>query len=106
MKTTLPQDDRDAQARQDRLAKQRETYRFAYDWPPGVATSAELPKDDDYGALYLIESAKIYADIGVNLAAMTLDGHEAEDILEGLEERFRNLTAEKLHQLVAGDVDP
>jgi arachidonate 15-lipoxygenase len=96
----LPQNDGDAGARTARLANKREIYRFAYDWPPGVATSAELPRSDDYGALYLLESVKTYAEIGVNVAAMALEGHEGRDVLATLEARFAGVTAEKMHELI------
>ncbi|MCB9603185.1 MAG: hypothetical protein H6720_22945 [Sandaracinus sp.] len=100
MKPLLPQDDPKAQARQDRLAKRRETYRYAYDWPPKVATSAELPRSDDYGPLYLLESAKVYASVGVNVAAMAIEGHDAGDLLHTLEKRFARASAEELHRFV------
>lgn len=97
MKPLLPQDDPKPQARQDRLVRQRETYRFAYDWPPEVATAASLPKSDDYGALYMLESAKTYAEVGINVAAMVLDGHDVGDLLHQLERRFVSIAAEDLH---------
>jgi arachidonate 15-lipoxygenase len=100
MKPLLPQDDANPLARRDRLARRRETYRFVYDWPPDVATAAELPKSDDYGPLYLLESAKTYAEVGVNVAAMVLEGHEVGDLLHQLERRFVGIAAEDLHRAV------
>lgn len=98
---TLPQDDSKASARAERLAAKRETYRFAYDWPPGVATSAELPKSDDYGPLYLLESAKVYAQVALNLAAMVIEGKdEGKGIVELLEKRFASIGAKELHEHV------
>jgi arachidonate 15-lipoxygenase len=100
MSLELPQRDGDGGKRAERLAKKRETYRFAYDWPPGVATSAELPKKDDYSALYMLESAKVYFDVGVNVAAMAFEGQQAGELLALLEERFRDMTAKELHEHV------
>lgn len=100
MSTTLPQDDKHPAKRTERLTKKRETYRFAYDWPPGVATSAELPKSDDYGALYLLESAAVYAKIGVNVAAMAIEGAESHNLLDLLEQRFAGISAKEMHEHV------
>ncbi len=95
---TLPQDDTKSDARAERLAKKRETYRFAYDWPPGVATSAELPDDDNYGPLYLLESAKVYAQVALNIAAMVIEGKdEGRNVVDLLEKRFANITSNELH---------
>ena len=98
---TLPQDDSNPSKRAGRLASKRETYRFVYDWPPGVATSAELPKSDDYGALYLLESAKVYAQIAMNVAAMVIEGKdEGKNVVDLLEQRFTAITAAELHEHV------
>ncbi len=96
----LPHRDSGPADRAARLEKKRQTYRFAYDWPPGVATSAELPKSDDYSKLYLLESAKVYFDVGVNVAAMAIEGHQAGELLGLLEERFRDMSAKALHEHV------
>ncbi|MEM9072943.1 MAG: lipoxygenase family protein [Myxococcota bacterium] len=100
MKTVLPQNDSDASGRAERLAAKRETYRFAYDWPPGLATGAELPKKDNYGPLYLLEAAKTYAAVGINVAAMALGSDESEGLFALLEERFANISAEEFHKHV------
>lgn len=100
MSLELPQKDASAAEREARLSAKRDTYRFAYDWPPGVATSAELPKSDDYSKLYLLESAKVYFDVGVNVAAMAIEGQEAGALLSLLEQRFKDLSAKELHEHV------
>lgn len=49
----LPQHDSRSGPRQDQLASARETYRYSYEWPPGVAVAAEVPRSDTYSANYI-----------------------------------------------------
>lgn len=49
----LPQRDARKAHRERQLAESREVYRYSYNWPPGVATAAEVPKADDYSLEYI-----------------------------------------------------
>ncbi len=49
----LPQNDSDVEARETQLGTARETYRYSYAWPPGVAVAAEVPESDTYSAMYI-----------------------------------------------------
>ena len=92
MIVSLPQNDKLSAARKSQLEKSRETYRYAYDWPEGVATSAELPTRDKYSPGYLVKTSKVYAEIGVNLAAMAVEEWEPKKAAEALKSKFEGLT--------------
>ena len=97
MRVCLPQDDASNGARAAQLAASREAYRYAYDWPKGVATCAELQKGDDYGPAYVVKSAAIYVDIGANLAKLALEGLAHLDLVGTMKARFAELQPHELH---------
>ena len=96
MRACLPSEETNPNARADQLATSRGTYRFAYDWPEGVATAAELPSEDNYSMGYALESVGVYLEIGANLAALTIEGIEHGKIQGALRSRFEALEAHEL----------
>lgn len=88
MSVSLPQHDDDTTDRQNQLAASRETYRYAYDWPAGVATAAELPEDDHYPLTYVAHSAGVYAKIAANLAAMAVEGVDHGELIKLIGKRI------------------
>lgn len=97
MQVCLARNDASPGARADQLASSRGTYRYAWDWPIGVATSAELPAGDNYGLGYVAHSVKIYAEIGANLAAMAIEGASHDELEKALRARFERLAPYELH---------
>ncbi len=82
---TLPQHDRDPEARNRELESARQTYRYQYDWPPGVATAAEVPRADNYSLSYIAHLAPVMVELFRN--AMGMAGHAvARKALEELVE--------------------
>lgn len=98
MQVCLPRDERDPSARADQLASSRDTYRWAYDWPIGVATAAALPRDENYPARYVLSTFKTYAEIGVNLGLMTIEGWEHGGLAESVKTRFESLDRDTLRE--------
>ncbi|MFK7986069.1 MAG: lipoxygenase family protein [Sandaracinaceae bacterium] len=88
MSVSLPQHDDDTTARANQLAESRQTYRYAYDWPVGVATAVELPEADHYPLSYIAHSAGVYAKIAANLAAMAVEGVEHGALVKMIGERI------------------
>lgn len=97
MGPTIPGEDRDVQGRAAELNAQRDAWRFAYDWPVGVATSAELPKSANYTPLYVAESLKTYLAIGANLAAMGLEAERSGELERQIRARFEETDHDGLH---------
>lgn len=98
MHVCLPRDEREPGARADQLNASRDKYRWAYDWPVGVATAASLPRDENYPARYVLSTFKTYAEIGVNLGLMTLEGWEQGDLAEVVKTRFESLDRDTLRE--------
>jgi arachidonate 15-lipoxygenase len=98
MRVCLPQNDKNAGARADQLATSRGAYRYAYDWPIGVATNAELSPSDEYSLTYTARSIGTYLDIGANLALMAIEGAEKNDVAGKIRARFEGLSPKELHK--------
>jgi arachidonate 15-lipoxygenase len=94
MRPTLPQYDTAREARAPQLERSRETYRYDYSWPDGVATAAELPKADGYGLVYTAHAAAVYARIGANLARMAAEDFSVADLEHALKSRFEEAEIE------------
>lgn len=69
MPTSLPQKDPRASDREAERARARETYRYTWHRPQGVATAAVVPKEDAFSAGYLAHYGAVVA---------RLKAHEAE----------------------------
>lgn len=87
LRPTLPGEDTDP-GRASRLADARATWRYAYDWPVGVATAAELPPSAGYGLGFTARSLPVYLEIGVDLAAMAVDEWRTGQLEALIRERF------------------
>ena len=98
MVPTLPSQDPSPESRASQLASSRATWRYAYDWPVGVATSAELPKSDDYGLAYVARSLEAYLAIVANLGAMAFSELESGALERLVRERFETTDPAKLHE--------
>jgi arachidonate 15-lipoxygenase len=96
VRPTLPQHDTATEARAAQLAESRQTYRYDYSWPKGVATAAELPRSENYSPSYVLHSAGVYARIGANLAAVTIDGFEAGGLANEVETEVEALSSDNL----------
>jgi arachidonate 15-lipoxygenase len=94
----LPQNDEATDDRNAQLADSRDTYQYAHDWPVGVATLADLPKSQNYSLLYNLQVIKVYAAIGLNLAAMAVEGLDRGAIGKLIAERFATPSTEDLHK--------
>jgi arachidonate 15-lipoxygenase len=53
LEPVLPQNDPDPVDRAESLEEARRTYRYAYEWPPGVATAEDVPLGDGFSVEYL-----------------------------------------------------
>lgn len=96
MRPTLPSADPDPSGRAARLNAARDAYGFAYDWPPGVATAAALPKGEGYGAAFTLRSVPIYLEIGANLAGMAVEDFESADHQGLVKQRLDGITEDGL----------
>jgi len=78
MTVSLPQSDPDPAAREAERAAQRQTYRYTWHRPEGVATAAEVPKADGFSA-----------GVGVRFAGVTarVKAHEVESSVGGALDR-------------------
>lgn len=97
MLPSLPSQDPRPESRASQLAESRGTWRYAYDWPVGVATSAELPKSANYGLTYVARSLEAYLGIVANLGAMTVSDVESGALERMVRERFETTDPGKLH---------
>jgi len=97
MSVSLPQNDDDAAKRADWLRERRTQYRYAYDWPVGVATGAELRDEDEYSLGYLAGTMAVYGKLGVNLAAMRVEGFDGKEAAFHLTKRLAGI---RQHNLV------
>ncbi len=94
----LPQDDSAHERREQQLAKRRDEYHYAYDYPVGVATCAELQKADQYSAGFFAKSLHAYIEIGTNLGGMALEGFERGTLLSMVEQKFAGIEPHQLHE--------
>jgi arachidonate 15-lipoxygenase len=53
LEPVLPQHDDDPRDRAESLEEARRTYRYTYEWPPGVATAEDVPLGDGFSVEYL-----------------------------------------------------
>jgi arachidonate 15-lipoxygenase len=96
LRPLLPAQDSDPGGRAARLAAERTTWRYAYDWPPGVATAAELPPGESYGLGFTVRALPAYLEIGVNLAAMSVENWARGDLVHLVRERFTGIDGASL----------
>ncbi|MFO0682522.1 MAG: lipoxygenase family protein [Sandaracinus sp.] len=95
----LPHHETTPEARAAELAAARDTYRYAYDWPPEVATAAEVPRADTYSAGYIAALLPSAWDIFKNTIGL-LDIVEER---EGLTKFFED-EAHRVVSLKPGDI--
>lgn len=96
MHVKLPQNDPGAAKRAEKLRAERTRYRYAYDWPVGVATGAELHKRDNYSLKYAALSVENYAKLGVNMVAMAVEDFDGKKAAKELEARMKSVSPENL----------
>lgn len=84
MPTLLPQKDPRAGEREAERARARETYRYTWHRPEGVASAAEVPKQDSFSVGYLARFGTVTA---------RLKGHEAEVSLKNRAARLEEQRA-------------
>jgi arachidonate 15-lipoxygenase len=95
----LPNDDRDATERAAQLGASRDTYRYSYAWPPGVAVAAEVPRADDYSVEYVAKILIINAQIFENmlpLADLFVSSGTLKAFLEDLLDELKGLSPHEL----------
>lgn len=66
----LPRTDPEPRLRAVQLEQARATYRYSYQWPPGVAVAAEVPRSDTYSLGYIAELLPSAWEIFKNTLAM------------------------------------
>lgn len=106
MSVSLPQNDGDAAKRVDALRERRTQYRYAYDWPVGVATGSELHEEDHYSLSYLAGTISVYGKLGINLAAMTIEGFDGKEVAYHLTKRLASVRRKNLvHHIFTASQD-
>ncbi|MCB9685411.1 MAG: hypothetical protein H6738_22455 [Alphaproteobacteria bacterium] len=94
---SLPASDDDPAGRSSQLQQSRQTWTYAYDWPPGVATGATLPEEDEYPIPYTVRTLKSYLAIAANLGAMAIEGLESGEFEAIVRKRFESIRGSDLH---------
>lgn len=96
---TLPQNDSASDKRSAELAAQQDRYRYTYEWPPEVATAAEVPLKDSYDALYMAALLPMTWDLFTNsigLAQLVAQPEQLQALFDA--EKRRALTL-KPHEI-------
>ena len=100
LKPVLPLKDRRPDLREKQLAKARDDYAFAYDWPPGVATCADLPRKDDYSVEFAAKSLHAFVAIGANYAGMALEKDERKALAQVIESKVTTMERKNLKRQI------
>lgn len=90
---SLPQHEPNPGSRASALEVRKDTYRFVWDWPAGVATGSYVPDGDTYSKGYVVAALPTYAKIALNYAGLSKLGKkglrlrgDARNPLEGVDE--------------------
>lgn len=75
MEPRLPQFDADGlDARERQLSAARDTYKYAYDYPEGLATAAALPATEEFSDPFKMQIYQLVVAEKTNLASIDVDG--------------------------------
>ena len=100
LKPVLPLNDRRPDLREKQLGNARDDYEFAYDWPHGVATCADLPRKADYSVEFAAKSLHAFVSIGANYAGMALEKHERKALAEVIETKVFSMERKHLKKQI------